>query len=173
MRLTHSKPCSKMLIKPLKINENALWCYVMKSSPAEKCTRITKNQWFWQGQRAQCHHKSKSIKKDNVFQYLFEPCHDSMMPTTIGNQWTCMNIYISNRISIVLASWAANASFFNENQHFHFQPAPEEPRAARSSREQQPWAAQSSAGAARSSQEQPGAGRSSQEQPGEAKSSQA
>ena len=44
--------------------------------------------------------------------------------------------------------------FFNENQHFHLQLAPEEPRAARSSQ-----------GAARSSQEQPGA---AQEQPGAA-----
>ena len=36
--------CYQNLQKHMKINENALWCYVMKSSPAEKCTRITKNQ---------------------------------------------------------------------------------------------------------------------------------
>ena len=47
-----------------------------------------------------------------------------------------------------------------ENQHFHLQPAPEQPGAARSSQEQP--------GAARSNQEQPGAARSSQEQPGAA-----
>ena len=36
--------CYQNLQKPMNINENALWCYVMKSSPAEKCTRIMKNQ---------------------------------------------------------------------------------------------------------------------------------
>ena len=140
-----------------------LFCYflnVVKSSPAEKCTRITKNQWFWEQHRASCDHKSKSIKKDNVFQYFFEPYDSYMMPSSTKNQSNCTNINISNRISILLASWAANASFFQWKSSFSPSASP---RGAQSSQEQP--------GAARSSREQPGAAMSNQEQRRAAQSS--
>ena len=44
---------------------------MLKSSPAEKCTRIIKNQGFWEHRRASCNHKSKSIKKGQRFSILF------------------------------------------------------------------------------------------------------
>ena len=148
-----------------KSNAFLLLLNVLKSSPAEKCTRITKNQWFWEQHRASCDHKSKSIKKDNVFQYFFEPYDSYMMPSSTKSQTNCTNMHISKGISILLASWAANPLFLKWKSTFS---PPASSKAAQSSQEQ-PGSSQEQPGAARRSQEQPEA---AQEQPGAARSSQ-
>ena len=74
----------------------------------KKGVKITINQQKNNDFEKATEYKSKSIKKPNVFQYFFEPCHASMMPSSTKNQSNCTNNNICNIISILLASCAAN-----------------------------------------------------------------